>query len=233
MKRKLLAGLCFAPLMVAAACSNPTSEPGPATTTTAVAEPSSSPTVVVIPPDASKPTVEPTTVTATVTVPKPQGPVVPDPAPNPCKDAYSGWSTLKDSTDINLVEGTVDMVRIGQHDCFDRIVVDVDTEDMVGFHAEYVPVVAHVGSGFPVEVAGEAVLQLVVDAPLAMTPNGMPSFTTTPNWDVLREIRSAGSFEGITKLAIGVSSKVKFGVYHHTDADGKTHVVVDLIHPFK
>lgn len=230
MKRKLLTGLFLAPLLVAAACSNPVSDPEPVTpaTTTVAVQPSPSQPVVVMPPDASDPTVEPVTTTPTVTVPKPYGPTL----PNPCRDAYSGWSTKKDSTKIKLVEGTIDMVRIGQHECFDRIVVDVDTKEKVGFHAEYVPVVEHLGNGFPVEVAGEAVLQVVIDAQVPMTPNGMPAFTTTPNWDVLREIRSAGSFEGITKLAIGVSSKVKFGVYHHTSEDGKTHVVIDLIHPF-
>lgn len=229
MKRKFLTGLSLVPLMVLAACSNLTPEPDPVTPeTSTVTVESTSSKVVVIPPNATETIVEPTTTTATVTVPVPQGPVI----ANPCRDAYGGWSTKEDSTDIKMVEGTIEMVRIGQHQCFDRIVVDVDTEEEVGFHAKYVTTAGHLGSGSSVEVAGEAVLELIVDAELEKTPNGMPAFTTTPNWDVLREIRSAGSFEGITKLAIGVSSKVKFGVYHHTSDDGKTHVVVDLIHPF-
>lgn len=224
MKRKILTGLCLTPLMAAAvACSN-TTESDPVTTETSTTTTTASETTTEVVVSEGRPEI------ATITTPAPIGPTT---VPDPCEEDYGHWSTLEDSTDTQMVEGTIDMVRIGKHDCFDRIVVDVDTSEDVGFHAEYVPVVAHVGSGFPVNVTGEAVLQLVVDAPLAMTPNGMPAFETTPNWDVLQEVRSAGSFEGITKLAIGVSSEVKFGVFHHTDSDDKSHVVVDLIHPFE
>lgn len=173
------------------------------------------------------------TDTATVTNAAPRPPAN-EPAPSACEQEYGWWSTLEDSTAITMVRREVYDVRIGRHKCFDRIVVDVDTTEPVGFHARYVPEVRQFGSGFPVPVADGAFLELVVDAPAAlhMYDNPPAAFTTTPNWETLREVKNAGHFEGITKFAIGVDSKVKFGVYHHTGADGRKHVVVDLVHPF-
>lgn len=239
MKRKILAGLCLTPLMAAAmACSN-TTEPDEvsadtSTSTVVVSTTETETATETAVQTETKTAVRTATQTATVTAPVTQEPTT-APVSNVCEETYGGWSTLEDSTAINMVQSTIDNVRIGRHDCFDRIVVDVDTIEDVGFHARYVPVVRQFGSGFPVPVAGEVAIELVVDAPLRMSLYDNPpvAFTTTPNWDTLREVKSAGSFEGITKFAIGVDSKVKFGVFHHTDSDGRTHVVMDIVHPFK
>ncbi len=230
MKRKFLVGLLAIGLAAttAAGCSSATDEAAPATTvapsTTQVEV--STPHTTVSPTEANSGEAAPPSADATDPIAS-----LPVAIPDPCEGKFDSWSTLEDSTEHHLVQGTIDMVRFGHHDCFDRIVVDVDTTEQVGFHAKYVPVVLHEGSGFPVEVAGEATLQVVIDAPFAMTPNGMPAFDATPNLDVLREIRSAGSFEGQTTLAIGLSSKVKFGVYHLPKPDGTMRVVIDVVKP--
>lgn len=219
MRRKLFTILPLVSLVVAATGCGALSGPSEAPPNTATA------TVTAT---------ETETDTATVAEPAPQPSTPPAPAPSTCGDLYGGWSTLDDSTDITMVRGDIYDVRIGRHECFDRIVIDVDTTEDVGFRAKYVSVVHQFGSGFDVPVAGEAALELVVDAPLAMSMYDNPptAFTTTPTWETLREVKNAGSFEGITKLAIGVKSQVKFGVYHHTGPDGKTHVIVDLVHSF-
>lgn len=229
MKKKILISLCLTLLIPATACSS-TPEPNevpiaPSTSTVVVSATTTKAT--------SKTGAETETETMTVTHPPIQVPTT-TAASNVCKETYGHWNTMGDSTDSLMVRGDVYMVRTGQHECFDRIVIDVDTRREVGYHARYVDVVEHTGSGFRVPVAGEAALELVVDAPFALSlHDDMPEdFTTTPDWKTLREVKFAGSFEGLTKLAIGVDSKVKFGVFHHTDTNGETHVVVDLVHPF-
>ncbi|MGH4025693.1 MAG: AMIN-like domain-containing (lipo)protein, partial [Pseudonocardiaceae bacterium] len=48
------------------------------------------------------------------------------------------------------------------------------------------------------------------------------------NWGCLREVRSAGSFEGQTTFAIGTRDKLPFRVDTWTDPNQTTHVTVDI-----
>src|SRR5690242_9959449 len=55
-------------------------------------------------------------------------------------------------------------VRIGRHDCYDRIVFDVDGPAPVGYTVSYVPVVYSDAKGDPLPVPGGATLEVVVRA---------------------------------------------------------------------
>lgn len=51
-------------------------------------------------------------------------------------------------------------VRVGQHEGYDRIVFEHTGDGAPGWHAEYVDEAVEPGSGFPIDVGGEAILYL-------------------------------------------------------------------------
>ncbi len=169
-----------------------------------------------------------TPVTVTETVPAPSSPALSTPPayqpapPDPCN---KGWDTSPDATETQLVRGSIVSVRYGRHDdnCFDRMVIEVATTEQVGFHVQYVDVVRHDGSGTPVPVAGSATLQVAVDAPSAT-----PLTPSVFHWSALREVRSAGSFEGMSTYAVGVAAKTPFAVYHQPTNNGHMLVIIDI-----
>jgi hypothetical protein len=109
-------------------------------------------------------------------------------------------------------------VRAGQHDCFDRVVVDLGGSP-VGYHVSYVPAVLGQGSGEPVALAGGAFLDVTLYAP-TNDLDGNPTFSPDPanvvdvgGFRTVRQVVSAGSFEGYTTFGIGVRGRLPFRVF--------------------
>jgi hypothetical protein len=110
---------------------------------------------------------------------------------------------------------TVVGVRAGQHDCYDRLVIDLRGHPLGGYDVRYVPVVRQDGSGEPVPVLGGAALQVVVHAP-AYDENGRPTLRLTDpqhvvpvtGFPTLRQVAWAGSFEGSTTFAVGTRARL-------------------------
>lgn len=86
------------------------------------------------------------------------------------------WGSLAKSNPA-LTQAQVVNVRTGQQPCFDRLVIDLNGA-VAGYSIRYVPQVLHDGSGLPVELRGNAFLQVTVNAP-PITPAAMPR-TTRP-----------------------------------------------------
>jgi hypothetical protein len=142
-----------------------------------------------------------------------------------------------------LGSAPVYLVRVGRHACYERVVVDLNGPDAVGYAVRYVPVVREDGSGTPRPVAGGAALELVVGAPALGADNqghqpgkvlaepGADFFTAgqLAGWRSLREVRYAGSFEGQTTIAVGVRERLPFRVFTVLDPrDQVRHVVLDV-----
>ncbi|HET9137943.1 MAG TPA: hypothetical protein VFO68_01155 [Actinophytocola sp.] len=129
---------------------------------------------------------------------------------------------------------------MGRHDCYDRVVLDIAGAAEVGYVVSYVPVVTADGSGQPVPVAGSAALQVVVRAPVqGFDASGDPPVfgddlygeSQLAGWKSLRAIRFAGSFEGQSTIAIGVSAMVPFQVSSQLDPTNHTReMVLDIAH---
>jgi hypothetical protein len=137
------------------------------------------------------------------------------------------------------------LARVGKHDCYDRLVLDVNGSADVGYAVRYVPVVTVDGSGKPLPVAGKAALQVVVHAPPLGLDNGghQPGrlFANTGDhlytadqlarWQSLRAVRFAGFFEGRSTLAVGVRERLPFRVSSQLDrANQVRRVVIDIAH---
>jgi hypothetical protein len=149
------------------------------------------------------------------------------------------WGTgLKESAPYTGAE--LYGVRSGRHDCYDRVVFDVNGADTVGYHVRYVDRVRADGSGEPVPVAGDAVLEVMVHAPdfTSASSGHQPwrdpwqvgeTLLDPRGWQALDAVTFAGGFEGQTTFAVGVDARVPFRV--HTLPDGAvTHVVLDIAH---
>ncbi len=191
-----------------------------------------------------------TTVPAT-TVPVPAGQVpgpaseTPATAPAASCTETGNWGTgTKESALYNA--SPIYLTRIGQHDCYDRVVFDLNGPEPVGYHVSYVPVVIEDGSGREIPVAGKAALQVIVHTPTQGSPGDdsghQPGVVFAPSgeylhgpgglegWGALRGVRSAGSFEGQSTFAVGVRDRLPFTVTTWVDANQTGHVIVDIAH---
>jgi hypothetical protein len=130
----------------------------------------------------------------------------------------------------------LDHIRTGRHDCYDRMVFDVPGGgDSVGYHVMYVDRLHAEGSGEHIPVSGGAVLDIRVGAPSYDPETGAATYPGVvgrplPGVDIsgyrtFRDTRYAGSFEGETKVGLGVRARLPFRVTRLPD-----RLVVDVAH---
>lgn len=160
----------------------------------------------------------------------------------PCRPEQQ-WGTGSRSGGTAMSPSALYLTRVGRHACYDRVVFDINGPQAVGVAVRYVPVVLVDPTGTPVPVAGRAVLQVTVRAPiLGVDSEGHQPWRTAPKvgqslvpssgisgWKSLRAVTFAGSFEGQTNMAVGVREKLPFRVLV-TSERGYRHVVVDIAH---
>ena len=143
------------------------------------------------------------------------------------------WDTDDDiGNGRTMVTGPVTDLYPSPGECFDTIVFDINTQGQPGFVARYVPQVTYDGSGEPVPLFGLADIQLSIFAPIDNYElwNGY-EFVTGSEYGSLRNIKFAGSFEGVTSFGIGVKDKVPFAVdYVSGGSAGTGKVIVRLAH---
>jgi hypothetical protein len=158
--------------------------------------------------------------------------VVPAQAATP----YCGitWGSLAKAgpTTLPAPGAAVGSVRAGRHDCYDRLVLDVRGVRTLGtWRAQYVPAVTEDASGRPVALRGGAFLQISVGA-----TQGYPSsaeLAPVTGFTTFRQVASAGSFEGVTSIGLGVRARLPFRVLTLTGIPGSSdgvRVVVDVAH---
>ncbi len=146
---------------------------------------------------------------------------------------------MKSLPDPNIGIYTLTDVRVGAHPesgGWDRIVFEFeDVEGFPGGHpggvVEYVDEMAQCGSGNPVEVDGEAILRVRLDATQAHDDNGNLTIDDTvvpgPGNSILEAV-STCDFEGIVEWAIGVPGEQNFKVAF---LENPGRIVIDIKWP--
>jgi hypothetical protein len=137
---------------------------------------------------------------------------------------------------------TVDGVRSGRHDCFDRLVVDLGGQDTSfgSYDVRYVPVIREDGSGRPIPVRGGAFLQIVLRAS-AYDQDGNATFQPADPREVVnvfgystfRQVVWADTFEGYTTMGLGVRARLPFRVFvlpGTTQSAPTSRLVIDVAH---
>src|SRR3954470_23323518 len=105
---------------------------------------------------------------------------------------------------------TVSNIRVGVHDGFDRVVLELGGKGTPGWDVRYVDQASSQGSGEPVDVAGEAVLQVT------LTGVGYPYDTGVEEWAgpdplpgngtrVVTEVAWDATFEGASVAFVGTT----------------------------
>lgn len=120
-------------------------------------------------------------------------------------------------------------IRSGQHDGFDRVVLDVDGA-LPGYTLRYVPKLEQAGSGADVDVLGKATLELVLTPADAHDESGSPTVPrrrVTSNFPAVREARLVSDFEGRVVVGIGVLEETPFRV---VELHNPNRLVVDVAH---
>jgi hypothetical protein len=182
----------------------------------------------------------PTASASSLTTPRPERPAAPV-AARAAAGCATAWGTGAKSTGTRMSAAELYQVRAGRHACFDRLVFDVNGTAAVDASVRYVRTVLSDPAGRPVKVSGHAALQVVVRAPyLGTGSSGHQPYRRVPNVGarlvpastlsglaVVRDVRFAGTFEGITTAAVGVSKRLPVRVFV-TREHGVRHVVVDV-----
>lgn len=112
---------------------------------------------------------------------------------------------------------TVSDIRLGRHDGFDRVVFEVGGEGTPGWDVRYVDEAASQGSGDPVEVAGDAILQVTLTGAGSPSDTGVEPYAGGPlsasDTEVVTEVVPDSTYEGMTVVFVGTAARTPFRVY--------------------
>ncbi len=127
--------------------------------------------------------------------------------------------------------GTMTDLRLGAHGTFDRVVVQLDGPDVPGWDVGYVDHAIGDPSGAAVEVAGDAVLQVLIH-PVAYPEDGVNPYDGPPTvrisgTEAIDEVVMSSIFEGQLQAFIGVRGGHRsFRVYGMSDP---SRVVIEVL----
>jgi hypothetical protein len=132
---------------------------------------------------------------------------------------------------------TLNDVRAGRHDCYDRLVIDLGPGPVTGYDVRYVPQVYTEGAGFPVPLAGAADLQIVVHAPAydsagrsTWNPPKSRQAVDVTGFTTFRQVADAGSFEGRTVIGLGARARLPVRAMVLTGPGSGSRLVIDVAH---
>ena len=142
-------------------------------------------------------------------------------------DTSRDTATASADARLNLTD-----LDFGVHQGYDRIVLGLEGQGTPGWSVEYVDTPRAQGSGFAVEVEGEAYLQVNLTGMIYPTaPDGQryegPEQINPERGGIVQEVEIGGVFEGHRQAFVGLSSKQPFRVF---SLDDPTRVVIDVQH---
>lgn len=126
---------------------------------------------------------------------------------------------------------TITDIRVGKHEGFDRVVYEMGGVGTPGWRAEMVSTATQQGSGNPLAIAGQGILQVLIDGSsmpfmTEVEPYAGPNPLEVENPVVVTEVRDAGIFEGTDQTLIGLTDRdVSYRIYTLTEP---TRLVVDI-----
>jgi hypothetical protein len=140
------------------------------------------------------------------------------------------WGSLAKSGGTTASSGSLTGVRAGQHDCYDRLVVDLTgVPSSVGYAVSYTTVHG-VANGQTIPLAGDGDLQITLRAH-GETLAASSHLVDVTGFRTFRQVASGGSFEGVTVLGLGVRAHLPFRVLVlDGPAANQKRLVVDVAH---
>ncbi len=168
----------------------------------------------------------------TTSDPAPPGPIEPT-SPGP-SDAGYPWLVETSEQEMVSTEGDQEItgVRIGTHDGFDRVVLDLTGDEPgLGWYASFKEEAIHDPSGDPFDMEGDAFLELTVrginwSKDSAERYNG--DAVSGEGTELITEVQFGGLFEGYQQVVIGLRSQTAYRVFALSDP---ARIVIDVQHP--
>ncbi|MCX5043688.1 hypothetical protein OG921_10980 [Aldersonia sp. NBC_00410] len=132
------------------------------------------------------------------------------------------------TTDADL---TVRDLRIGRQDGFDRVVYEFGGTGTPGYRASYVHSAVQDGSGKPIEVPGESILQVSITGTSYPFDSGIEPYSganplAEPSAEVVNAAYLGAVYEGVTRSVIGVRGAKP--AYRISTLSNPTRLVVDI-----
>lgn len=158
-------------------------------------------------------------------------------APAAAATPYCGitWGSQPETLPPYGEGGLVD-VRTGRHECYDRVVLDIEGARPSAI-VSYVSQITTDGEGAVVPVRGGAFLEVVAGV-VAGEPNSDvllgcevgDEMADVGGYRTLREVAYAGFFEGQVTLGIGVRARLPFRVFTLPGPGTRSRLVIDVAH---
>jgi hypothetical protein len=128
---------------------------------------------------------------------------------------------------------TVTDLRVGRQDGFDRVVFEVGGTGTPGWDVRYVDAASSQGSGKPVDVAGDAILQVSLTGvgypyDTGVTEYSSPAPLTAQGTKNVTEVVYDATFEGTAVSFVGTKAQTPFRVYL---LENPTLVVLEVADP--
>ena len=120
-------------------------------------------------------------------------------------------------------------VRVGAHEGFDRVVVDLEGDGNPGWFVDYTSTPMQETVGQPLQVAGNFFLNINVDGtvyPFELGKNNDVPVTMAGDTGNVIDVISAGTYEGRSQVVVGLRSELPYSVQVLKDP---TRVVVDIV----
>jgi len=207
--------------LLLAACGNGGEEesatsPGPVEVTTATTPALAEPTTAPPPAPAA---------TAT-TVPQAQAP--------DCGISWGSLAKTAASTEVALLTN----VRADQQACFDRLVLDY-AGHADGFQVQYVSAIRGVNLPAPVDLRGDALLEIVVQTPYgedepafstSYSPSNPRELVNVADWRTFRQVSLVEVYEDQVTLGLGVRAQLPFRVFTLDGPGPGSRIVIDVAH---
>ena len=119
-------------------------------------------------------------------------------------------------------------IRVGSHQRFDRVVLDLGGSGSPGWYVTYVPTPMQATVGRPLDVRGSAFLNINVDGtvyPFEAGVDTVPVDTSGASGNVV-DVVNAGTYEGRSQVVVGLRSAKPYSVQV---LENPTRLVVDIL----
>ncbi|MBG0737845.1 hypothetical protein IV500_00095 [Paeniglutamicibacter antarcticus] len=136
------------------------------------------------------------------------------------------WGSVAKSS-VMTTTAPIAGVRAGRHNCYDRLVIDINGRG-AGFKVAYVDAVHAEGSGRVIPLSGGAFLSVTAAAPGAGVVGR--EVVDVSGFSTFREVAFAGSFENRTTFGLGVRARLPFQIFTLDGPGSGSRLVIDVAH---
>jgi hypothetical protein len=158
--------------------------------------------------------------------------------------SYCGitWGSLAKSDMQPHPYAPIVNARVGRHECFDRLVIDVSGMPAPGYHVTYTDGFYNQDTGERVPMAGGATIVIHALVPAhdqyynPTVPWRWSQHIVTPEqftaggFRTFRDLVFGGTYEGETDFALGVRARLPFRVFKLDGPGTSSRLVIDVAH---